>query len=91
MDVISLLESDRKDLREQRVNSALERLNLYRKSRGLEELQDLADQENDASRSPTENSYMDDILRAEASRILADIIALSRDERLLTQTEKGMK
>ncbi len=90
-EVISLLESERKELRDHRVNGSLERLNLYRKSQGLRELKDFDDQEDDVDRSPTDNTDADNILRGEASRILADIVALSRDERLITQAEEVMK
>jgi carboxyl-terminal processing protease len=90
-DVISLLESERRELRDQRLNSTLERLNRYRKSQGLRELKDFDDQDNDKDRSPSDNTDADNILRGEASRILADIIALSRDERLITQAEDSMK
>jgi carboxyl-terminal processing protease len=90
-DVISLLESERKELRDHRVNGSLERLNRYRKSQGLRELEDFDDQDDDEDRGPSDNTDTDNILRGEASRILADIIALSRDERLITQAEASMK
>lgn len=90
-EVISLLESERRGLRDHRVNGTLERLNLYRKSQGLRKLKDFDDQEDDVDRAPTDNTDADNILRGEASRILADIVALSRDERLITQAEEVMK
>ena len=83
-DKVSLLESERREARENNVNSSLERLNNYRRSQGLPELGSLDEQRNPASRSPSENTDEDNILRREASWILADIIALTRDERLLT-------
>ena len=90
-EMVSLLEAERRESREERLNDSLERLNRYRKSQGLKELGDLDELDDDTSRSPAENSDADNILRGEASRILADIIALSRDERLLTQSEEAMK
>ena len=92
-ETISLLESERRELRELRVSQALDRLNSYRVSQGLEVLEDFEDEQNeDASdRGPNDNTHADNILREEASRILADIIALSRDERLVTQAEDNMK
>ncbi len=85
---ISLLEAERRRVREERVNDSLQRLNVYRLSQGLSEFGSLDDQENQVSRSPSENTDEDNILRAEASRILADIIALTRDERLMTSLNK---
>lgn len=85
---ISLLEAERRRVREERVNDSLQRLNVYRLSQGLSEFGSLDDQENQVSRSPSENTDEDNILRAEASRILADIVALTRDERLMTSLNK---
>ena len=90
-DKVSLLESERRRTREDNVNSSLERLNRYRRSQGLPELGILEDQRNPASRSPSENTDEDNILRREASWILADVIALSRDERLITLHEQQQK
>ena len=87
-DKVSLLEEERRRVREDRVNGSLQRLNSYRASRGLSEFGSLDDQEDQASRSPNENTDEDNIMRAEASRILADIIALTRDERLMTALDK---
>ena len=83
-ETISLLEAERRKARENNVNNALERLNDYRRSQGLTEFDSLDDQRNPASRSPSENTDEDNILRREAALILAEIVAMSRDERLLT-------
>jgi len=88
---VSLLETERRELLDIRVKGTLDRLNRYRVSQGLKELGDLEDEEEEDSDDANENSLADNILRAEASRILADIIALSRDERLITQHEVNMK
>ena len=87
-ETISLLETERRKAREDNVSNALERLNHYRRSQGLDEFDSLDDQRNPASRSPNENTDEDNILRREASLILAEIIAMSRDERLLTLHEQ---
>ena len=88
---VSLLEEERRRIREDRVNSSLQRLNSYRASRGLSEFGSLDDQEDQASRSPNENTDEDNIMRAEASKILADIIALTRDERLMTALDNEVE
>ena len=77
-------------LPERKRSIGLDRLNRYRKSRGLRELSGLDDAPDD-DEEDNDNSHSDNILRAEASRILGDIIALSRDERLITQHEVNMK
>lgn len=90
-DEISLLEAERRRSREDLVQSSLQRLNSYRASQGLSEFNSLDDQEDPASRSPNENTDEDNILRAEASKILADIIALTRDERLMTSLDQEVE
>ena len=87
---VSLLETERRELLDMRTKDTLDRLNRYRASQGLKALGDLDDEEEDAEED-NDNSNSDNILRAEASRILADFIALSRDERLITQHEVNMK
>lgn len=90
-DKISLLESERRRTREDRVNGSLDRLNIYRLSQGLSEFGSLDDQGDRASRSPNEQTDEDNILRAEASRILGDVIALTRDARLMTSVDEEVE
>lgn len=85
---VSLLETERRESLDMRTKDTLDRLNRYRTSQGLKALGDLDDEDPDEG---NDNSLTDNILRAEASRILSDIIALSRDERLITQHEVNMK
>ena len=87
---VSLLETERRESLDMRTKDTLDRLNRYRTSQGLKALGDLDDEEDDPDEG-NDNSLTDNILRAEASRILSDIIALSRDERLITQHEVNMK
>jgi carboxyl-terminal processing protease len=89
-EIVSLLESERRERLDARTRDTLARLNSYRASRGLKALDALGDEEEETDDAGGD-SPADNILRAEASRILADIVALSRDERLLTQNEVNMK
>ena len=89
---VSLLEIERRESLEIRTKATLERLNRYRTSQGLKALSDLDNEEEEPEDGDDNGSSdADNILRAEASRILADIVALSRDERLITQHEVNMK
>lgn len=88
---ISLVEAERRVVWEQDEKSRLDRLNQYRRSRGLSALEatpneeDAADLEDDDAEEP-------DILRQEAARILADVIALSTGKkRLLTSGQPNSR
>ena len=86
---VSLVEEERRQQLDVRTQDSLDRLNRYRRSRGMDELEDFADEE--SADDEEDENFVDDILRKEASNILADIIAYSRDSRLLTQHEGNMR
>ena len=88
---ISLLESERREARAMSEMNTLERLNRYRHSQGLPVLASLEEQQSTASRSPSENTDADNILREEASRILTDIIVMSRGEPLITLRDEDLR
>lgn len=77
---VSLLESERVASRDRVEEEHLERLNLYRTSRGLEPLKRDQLSENDVA---DEDKDDNDILRREAAQILFDVIQLS-GQKLIT-------
>ncbi len=82
---VSLREAERRVDWEHSEQSRLERLNQYRRSRGLDALQTNPEEDQD----PPENSEEPDILLKETARILVDAIDIaSRKRRLVTSRQK---
>ena len=88
---VSLLEKERRDMRSQIEQAALDRLNAYHKAIGLAPVASLLDrdQSEDDLRTREEREKRakekQDILRDEATNIVADLFELTHNKRLMTE------